>query len=474
MADHRRPHTGIDYDALPPSLRATAVKPGDEEYPRLRSTFWRSGSPHLVLLPENVDEVRAALGFAREQDVPIAIRSGGHGISGRSTNDGGIVIDLRKLDQVDVLDQEAGRIRLGPGARWGHVAWVLLPYGLAMSSADYGNAGVGGLVTAGGIGLLCRKFGLTIDHVAAVELVLADGTLVRADATDHPDLFWAVRGAGANFGIVTAVELDTYPLREVVFSTVAFDASAAATVLERWGRLAENAPRELTSFLKMVAPGSTTPIVQLHNVYAGDDATAAVDALRPFLEIGPLLDAQASLVPYADVVPLHDDNHTGRHLLTLASNGLADHLTAEVAEQLVAGLRGGATQALSIRATGAAVNDVEPHTTAYPHRHQNFCISSMGAHEDDFHRHWGSLRPHMDGLYLSFETDQRPERLHDAFPGDTLCRLRLLKRRYDPDNVFDQNFPIPPAGQEGDSASAVTPGDPSPADEPGGSSSRHP
>jgi hypothetical protein len=468
MADHRRPRAGIDHDTLPASMRAIAVWPGDEDYPRLRSTFWRSGSPHLVLLPENVDEVREALGFARGQDVPIAIRSGGHGISGRSTTDGGIVIDLRKLDQVEVLDQEAGRIRLGPGARWGHVAWVLLPHGLATSSADYGNVGVGGLVTAGGIGLVCRKFGLTIDHITAVELVLADGTLVRADATEHPDLFWAVRGAGANFGIVTAVELDAHPLHEVVFSTVAFDASAAAAVLEQWGRLAENAPRELTSFLKLVAPGSATPIVQLNNVYAGDDATAAVEALRPFLEIGPLLDAQASLVPYADVVPLHDDHHTGRHLLTLASNGLADHLTAEVADQLVAGLRGGATQALSIRACGGAVNDVEPRTTAYPHRHQNFSISSMGSDEDDFHRHWDSLRPHLDGLYLSFETDQRPERLHDAFPGETLCRLRVLKGRYDPDNVFDQNFPIPPAGQDGGGASAVTPGDPDSADEPGG------
>src|SRR6201991_607821 len=238
MADHRRPRAGVDYDALPPSLRTTAVKPGDEEYPRLRSSFWRTGSPHLVLVPENVDEVRKALAFARGQDVPIAIRSGGHGVSGRATNDGGIVIDLRNLEHDEVLDQDAGRIRLGPGARWGHVAWALLPHGLAMSSADYGNAGVGGLVTAGGIGLLCRKFGLTIDRVAAAEVVLADGTLVRADATEHPDLFWAVRGAGANFGLRPAVELDTYPLREVVLSTVAFDASAAATVLERWGGLA--------------------------------------------------------------------------------------------------------------------------------------------------------------------------------------------------------------------------------------------
>src|ERR1700754_1361852 len=148
MADHRRPRAGVDYDALPPSLRTTAVKPGDEEYPRLRSSFWRTGSPHLVLVPENVDEVRKALAFARGQDVPIAIRSGGHGISGRSTNDGGIVIDLRNLNAIEV---DGTTLRVGPGARWGHVARTLAEHGLAMSSGDYGDVGVGGLATAGGI-----------------------------------------------------------------------------------------------------------------------------------------------------------------------------------------------------------------------------------------------------------------------------------------------------------------------------------
>src|SRR5262249_19789265 len=157
--------------------------------------------------------------------------SGGHGISGRSTNDGGIVIDLGRLDGIEVLDRESGRIRLGPGARWGHVARELHAHGLAMSSGDYGDVGVGGLATAGGLGLLARRHGCTIAHVPAVEVVLAAGSHVHADPGEHPELFWAMRGAGANFGIVTAFELDAYALGEVVISTMVFDATAADRLL---------------------------------------------------------------------------------------------------------------------------------------------------------------------------------------------------------------------------------------------------
>ena len=120
------------------------------------------------------------------------------------------------------------RVRVGPGASWGHVAESLAPSGLAMSSGDYGDVGVGGLATAGGIGFLARKFGLTIDHVTAAELVLADGRIVRADASQNPDLLWALRGAGGNFGIVTAFELDAYPVSDVVFAQMLYDATDAA------------------------------------------------------------------------------------------------------------------------------------------------------------------------------------------------------------------------------------------------------
>jgi hypothetical protein len=440
---------GIDYDALPLALRTKAVEPGDKAYRKVRSTYLRTGSPGLVIQPDDANDVVDALAFAREQEVPLSVRSGGHGISGRSTNDGGIVIDLAKLDQIDVLDPASGRIGLGPGARWGDVARALAPHGLAMSSGDYGDVGVGGLATAGGIGFLARKHGLTIDHVAAAELVLADGSAVRAGADEHPELLWAVRGAGGNFGIVTALELDAYRLRDVVFSVMVFDGSATAPLLERWGELIERAPRELTSFLYAFAQRGGSPTVRLMNVYAGDDAEAAVDVLAPLLEIGPLLDQQAQLVPYPAIVPPHDNQHYGGQTRPLVSNGLAEHLGPDLGQRLADGLRTHVASLVAIRSVGGAVNDIDPAATAYAHRHQSFSVSSvgLGAGEAAFHRHWDELRPHLDGLYISFETDERRERLHDAFPGETLARLRRLKARYDPDDVFNQNVPIPPASR---------------------------
>ena len=440
---------GIDYDALPESLSSKAIEPGDRGYGKVRSTYIRPGSPGLVIRPDDVDDVRAALAFARGQDVPLSVRSGGHGISGRSTNDGGIVIDLGRLNAVEVLDRATGRVRLGPGARWGEVAPVLAPYGLGMSSGDYGDVGVGGLATAGGIGFLVRKHGLTIDHVVAAEIVLSDGTFVRADADDHPDLLWAVRGAGGNFGIVTALELEAYEVGDVVFSTMAFDAGEAASLLERWGRHIETAPRELTSFLSLFARRGGAPIAQLYSVYAGDDAAAATAALTPLLDIGPLVDQHAQLAPYPAIVAPQGGLHAG-YGPSAVRGGLLDHLTPEVARVLEEGLRSGAAPMVQIRSVGGAVNDVAPQATAYAHRTQNFALNAAtgGSRRSRLDALWDELRPHLNGLYISFETDQRPERLHDAYPGETLTRLRRLKALYDPDNVFNQNFAIPPAHRE--------------------------
>lgn len=430
---------GIDYDAVPEGLNA--VEPGDRGYGRLRSGYIRSGAPGLILRPSSVGEVRAALAYAREQGVELSVRSGGHGISGRSTNRGGILIDLAALDRIDVLDPASGRVRLGPAARWGEVARALAPHRLAMSSGDYGDVGVGGLATTGGIGFLGRKHGLTIDHVVAAEVVLADGTFVRADAAEHPDLFWALRGAGGNFGIVTALELEAYPLGDVVFATMAFEADAP--MLERWAELVEASPRELTSFLTVVGAPA---IGHAWTVFASDDTAAAVDALSPLLDAGRVLDQQARLTPYHAVLPSQGGAHGGGSAAPAFRSGMVGHVTPELARGLMAVQRSGAGPFLQLRAVGGAINDVDPGATAYAHRHQSFAASAVGGSLARLSATWDAeVAPFTDGLYLSFDTDTRPERLHEAFPGPTLDRLRELKAVYDPDNVFNQNFPIPVA-----------------------------
>jgi FAD/FMN-containing dehydrogenase len=427
---------GIDYGSVPTDL--DAVEPGNRGYDKVRSTYMRAGTPGLVLRPQNAGQVAEALAYAREQDVPLAVRSGGHGISGRSTNDGGIVIDLGRLAEVTMLD--AQRVRVGPGARWGQVAQTLAPLGLGMSSGDFGDVGVGGLATTGGIGFLGRRHGLTIDHVTAAEVVLADGRVVRADAEQHPGLFWALRGAGGNFGIVIALELDAYPVGDVVFSRMVFEADAG--MLERWAQRVEAAPRELTSFLTMVAGRDGADIAQLYTVYAGD-VEPAVEALTPLLDAGRLLDQQAHRIPYHAVVAPQGGLHTGSSRPPAMRSGLADHVTPELAAALVDLLP--SAPFIQLRAVGGAINDVDPAATAYAHRHQNFAVNAVSSTLERLNPQWDAgVAPHTSGLYLSFNTDPRPERLQEAFPGATLERLQGLKAVYDPDNVFDQNTPIPP------------------------------
>jgi alkanesulfonate monooxygenase SsuD/methylene tetrahydromethanopterin reductase-like flavin-dependent oxidoreductase (luciferase family) len=433
---------GIDYDGVPAGVEA--VEPGDRAYPKVQSTYVRRGRPRLVLRPETPEQVADALAYARRQPGPLAVRSGGHGLSGRSTNDGGLVLDVGRLDGIELLDHATGRLRVGPGARWGDIAQTLQPHGLAMSSGDYGDVGVGGLATTAGVGFLGRRHGLTIDHVVAAEVVLADGSHVRADAQTHPDLFWALRGAGGNVGIVTALELEAYPVGDVVLAVMAWDARDTAAVLERWGTAVEAAPRELTSFLHLTT-GRRDPVARAYTVFASADTDAAVAALTPLLDVGPLLQQQAQLLPYAAVVPPQGLNHPPGPGPFLRA-GLAPHLDAATSRSLAALAGTGDTWLLQVRQVGGAINDVPADATAYAHRTQSFSVSAAGYEQDALNRSWDAFAyPHMDGLYLSFDTDTRPERIADAFPPATLARLRALKARYDPDNVFDQNFPIPPA-----------------------------
>ncbi|MBO3085600.1 LLM class flavin-dependent oxidoreductase [Cellulomonas fengjieae] len=438
--------TGIDYDAVPASLVENAVEPGDRDYGYVRSTYVYTGSPGLVLRPRDAAQVQEALVFARAQDVPFAVRSGGHGISGRSTNDGGIVIDVGALDTVEVLDRDQRLVRLGAGARWGDVAVALQPHGLAISSGDYGDVGVGGLVTAGGQGFLSRSYGLTLDHVVAAEVVLADGRLVRADAEHEPDLLWAVRGAGANFGILTAVEIQAAELGDVVYATVIFDATDTAPFVESWAALVESSPRELTSFLSLVpARGQDPAVGYVVLVWASDDTAAAITSLERFLDLAPVLQQQAQLVPYAATVVASHSRHTGGAEAT-TRGGLVEHVTPELAARLGELLAARDADMLQLRAVGGAVNDLGPAETAYAHRTQNFSLlaTARGARRARIDEWWDRLEPHLNGVYLSFETNQSPARVAEAFPPETLARIARLKGRYDPEHVFDGNFGVAP------------------------------
>lgn len=440
-----RRRDGIDYDAVPESLAARAVEPGDSAFGRVRSNYLRGGNPGIVLRPSSVEEVVDAVGFARAHPgVALGVRSGGHGISGRSTNDGGIVIDVGALDSIEVVDEAARRVRVGAGARWVDVAAALAPHGWALSSGDYGGVGVGGLATAGGVGWLAREHGLTIDHVRSVQVVLADGSVVTADADTEPDLFWAMRGAGGNMGIATSFEFEVDEVGEVGFAQLGFDASDTADFLVGWAAAVETSPREVTSFLMMGprTPGRTT-VAQVMAVVDSADPDRIIELLQPFAQVAPLVQQSVELTPYAQVMAnnVRDEAHHGQGE-PVGRSALVDHITPEFAAALTALADSGEVYFLSIRSVGGAVADVPSDATAYAGRSANFAVSVLGTRREALDTLWDALSGHFSGMYLSFDTDPRPERVADAFPPATLARLREIKERVDPGNLFRDNFNV--------------------------------
>ena len=390
---------GIDYDAVPEALAANAIEPGDAGFARVKSTYMRGGSPGLVLQPGTRRRGRggASPSCGRIPAVPFGVRSGGHGISGRSTNDGGIVIDLSRMRDMRVLDESRRLVRIEAGARWQDVAAFLAPHGWALSSGDYGGVGVGGLATAGGIGWLVREHGLTIDHVRAVEVVLADGSIVRADASTHADLFWAARGAGANFGIVTAFEFEVDEVGAVGFAQLTFDASDTAGFLQAWGDWVVDAPRDLTSFL-IVSAGRAGP--------AGDGARDGGRRLRR-----PRHRARAAaaarrrrarcvgqdvrITSYQAVISNAGDASHAAEGEPTARSGLIGRVTPSFAEDAARFLESGATYFFQLRAVGGAVHDVPADATAFAHRSAEFSVVAFGSNRRHTNDRWNEfIAPH--------------------------------------------------------------------------------
>jgi FAD/FMN-containing dehydrogenase len=442
----RRPD--IAYDEIPEELAETVVEPGDAAYAKVRSTYLRGGNPGLVLRPGSVPQVASALAFARDHlHLPLGIRSGGHGISGRSTNDGGLVIDVGRLNEITVLDEAARLVRIGPGARWRDVAQVLQPHGWALSSGDYGGVGVGGLATAGGIGFLSRKHGLTIDHLRAVEMVLADGTQVRASEAENAELFWAARGAGANFGVAVAFEFVVDEVDDVGWAQLTFQAPDPAAYLEAFGRVVAGTPRETTPFL-ILGQG----VAQLMAMVDSSDPEVIISQLQPFAEIAPLVQQEVVIAPYAAVMNMFPETpHDGRGE-PVSRSAFTREITPAFASASADLIGSGASHWYQIRTVGGAVADVAPDATAYAHRDANFALAVMGANAQRLDRWFEPVRRQSQGLYLSFESDRHPDRLADAFPPATLSRLRRLKARLDPHNLFRDNFNFTPAHDDTRSA----------------------
>lgn len=429
------------------------IEPGGAEYEAVSGSVLVPGSPAYVLRPVSVADVQAGVRFAADTGLQLSVRGGGHAFAGFGTNAGGVVIDLSRLASVEVVDKEQHLVRIGGGAVWGQVAATLAPDGLAISSGDTRSVGVGGLTLSGGIGWKVRKYGLALDSLVAVELVTADAEVVRASGDENQELFWAVRGGGGNFGIVTTFEFAAHPTTDVFFGKIAFPATELATVLQGWADYLRTAPEELTSIVDFANPflGGPNAPVEINVAYDGDDAELAAQAIDPIRRLGTVISDEVSLRPYADILVDGMTPPPGIQLLT--RSGFVN--TASVPEVLrILAEVGGSERSpiISVRSVGGAVARVADDATAYAHRQAElmFATTVLGpkpvidAAGPALIALWVRLDPHVSGAYANFLSSTTEEAVATVYPAATRERLAAVKGQYDPGNLFAGNHNIQP------------------------------
>jgi FAD/FMN-containing dehydrogenase len=381
------------------------------------------------------------------------VRGGGHSFAGFGTNDDGVVIDLGRLANVEVIDKERHLVRIGGGATWGQVAAALAPHGLAISSGDTRSVGVGGLTLTGGIGWKVRKYGLALDNVVTAEVVTAGGEVVRASAEENPELFWAIRGGGGNFGIVTAFEFAAHPTTDVFHGRIAFPASEAATVLQGWAEHLRTAPEELTSVAEFANPfaGGHEAPVEVRVAFDGDDPDLAAQAIDPLRRLGTVIADDVALKPWADTLADGVTPPPGiRLVVRSAFAGKAS--VPEVLRILAETGSAEGSPFIAVRSVGGAVSRVPDDATAYAHRQAELMLVTtvagpppvLEAARPALEGLWAGLAPHVGGAYANFLASATEEDAAAIYPARTYERLAAVKRRYDPGNLFARNHNVRP------------------------------
>ncbi len=427
------------------------IEPDGAEYETARRSVLVSGSPAHVLRPTSVAEVQAGVAFAAGTGLVLSVRGGGHGFPGFGTNDGGVVIDLSLLADVEIIDTDRHVVRIGGGATWGKVADALAPHGLAISSGDTKSVGVGGLTLTGGIGWKVRKYGLALDNVVAAQVATASGEVVRASAEENTDLFWAIRGGGGNFGIVTSFEFVAHPTTDVFHGAIAFPASEAATVLQGWADHLRTAPEELTSNVVLANPfaGGPEAPVEIEVVFDGDDPELAARVIDPIRRLGTVLHDSVALKQYADV--LEEGMIPPPALQFLTRSGFVDESSVPKVLQILADVATSEQPPIiGLRSVGGAVSRVPDDATAYGHREAELMFVTtvagpqpvIDAARPALDEIWATLGPHVTGAYANFLTTATEEDVAAIYPTHTYQRLAAVKREYDPGNLFARNHNI--------------------------------
>lgn len=450
------------------TIRGDVLTPEDPGYAGVRPAYnaMHPGRPSLVIRPTGTADVIDAVNFAREQGLLVAIRGGGHSVAGLSSTDGGLLIDLALMNGVDV-DPEARLVRAQGGALWGDVDRETQAFGLVAPGGIVSDTGVAGLTLGGGEGHVRRKYGLSCDNLIEAQVVCADGQVRKASADTNPDLYWAIRGGGGNFGVATSFTFELHELGPIVaFAGVFYPMADAAGVLRGYRDFMANAPDEVTVLAALTTlPASEhtppeihdTPFIVTGAVYAGD-VEEGMKVLQPLRELGTPLADISDPIPFVGVQQAFDEFFQRGVLRSYWKSTYLSELSDEAVDLVAkAGQERASTRTLiALFSWGGAINRVGPEDTANSERSANWMVSIDGnwhdAADDDkvvswVRERWSAIHKLGTGsTYLNFTgiTDERADVGVESAFGKNLKRLADIKKKYDPDNFFRLNNNIKP------------------------------
>jgi FAD/FMN-containing dehydrogenase len=409
--------------------------------------------PALIVRCAGVADVVTAVNFARENAVLLGVRGGGHNVAGLGVCDGGIVVDLSRMKGIRV-DPAASSIRVEAGVTWGELDHEAQAFGLGTTGGAVSTTGIAGLTLGGGLGVLMRKHGLACDNVLSIDVVTAEGALVTASATENPDLFWALRGGGGNFGIATTFEYRLHPVGTVLGGLVLYPFDRAKEMLTFYRELTATAPDELTAYAALLTSPDGVRLSAIFACFAGP-VSSGETALRPLREYGPPMADLISPMPYALIQKTFDATAPSG-LLNYWKSSFVQALSDEVIEEMVAAYAAvpSALSSVVVEHLGGAVGRVPYGATAFSHRQAEYSITAASLwrepneseHNIDWTRRlWEAIpSPAGDAVYANYlSDDEGDQRVRAAF-GRNYERLVVVKNRYDPANLFRVNHNIKP------------------------------
>jgi FAD/FMN-containing dehydrogenase len=457
------PDTTVEIDRLRAAVRGRVIGPEDEDYDAARTVFYGGIDKRPAAIVRVADErdVAAVIATARRNDLELAVRSGGHSGSGHGVSEGGLVIDLADLRAIEI-DPVARTATAQTGLTAAGYSAAAGEHGLVTGFGDTGSVGIGGITLGGGVGYLVRKQGLTIDDLLAAELVTADGELLHVDDVSRPDLFWAIRGGGGNFGVATRFTFRLHEMPQVLGGMLLLPATPEA--LRAFVDAAVAAPEELSAIINVMPAPPMPFLAEEHHgrmtifalmCFAGD-ADAGERAMAPFRSIATPLADMVRPMPYPEIYPPEDEEY---HPVAASTTMFVDEIDEPSIQAMLDGLQSSTAmmRVVQIRPLGGAMARVPNDATAFAHRDRRFMINVAALYADpsegETHRAWvrslsSRLQRGPQAAYVNFLIDEGPERVRQAYPGATWDLLRRVKSAYDPDNVFRLNHNVPPAATD--------------------------